>query len=93
MANGRGNHCLLDRGRVAGEREPGSVMRDVGGIIEQSRAIRTPDPIGESVDDATTTFLADVGHAFDQSHSHEDALTQLRFVRLCILRVSGSRRA
>ena len=59
---------LLDRGRVAGQREHRSVVRDVGGVIEQSRAVRTADCIGDRVDDVTTTSLADVGHAFDQSH-------------------------
>ena len=61
------HHCLFDPGRVAGEREHGSVVRDVGGVIEQSRRPHGA-PHGDLVDDVTTTSPADVGHAFDDGY-------------------------
>ena len=56
----------LDAGRVAGQREHGSVVRRIGGMIEQADTGDTADCGGHRRDDLGAPSLAHVGDAFDQ---------------------------
>ncbi len=63
-------HGALDAGCVADQREHGSVVRRVRGMVEQADAVDRADRGGHRRDDLGPAALAHVRNAFDQ---HQDA--------------------
>ncbi len=59
----------LDRGGVAGQREDGTVVGRVGGMVEQADARRLPDGLRQALDDVRPAALAHVGDGFDDGHA------------------------
>ena len=64
-------HGGLERCRIAGERDHRSVMRGVGGIVEQPRARHAAHRINDPFDNVGSTTLADVGNALDDRHRRQ----------------------
>ena len=60
----------LQRRGVTREREHGSVVRPVGRIVEQPRAIHVPNRRGEPLDDVAAPPFTHVRNALD--HGHEN---------------------
>jgi hypothetical protein len=60
-----GEHGRLDGGRVAGEREDGSVVGRVRRIVKQAGAADAANRLRDGLDDVRPAPLAHVGNAFD----------------------------
>ena len=63
------HHRALDAGLIASEREHRSVVRGVGGMIEQAHAGHGRNRVDHARDHVGTTAFADVRNAFDEHRS------------------------
>ena len=63
-----GEHRLLDRAGVAGERQHRPVVRRVGRVVQHPDARHLPEPGDGPLHHLRPSPLADVGHAFDNRH-------------------------